>query len=120
MAKDCLHVDTVDGLANIGALIVSNQVPHHVSPEWGRLLHENTPAIVKAGDPPLFIAQGSKDVVITPPVTRAFAVQSCQAGGSVDYLDINGGDHTAIIAKSAGATLPWIADRFAGRPAPAA
>ena len=118
LAKDCLHADTVDGLANIAGLILTNQVPHHVSPEWGRLLQENTPALVRAGDPPLLIAQGSKDVVITPQVTHAYAVQSCQAGGRITYIDVNGGDHTAIIAKSAGATLPWIADRFAGRPAP--
>ena len=88
LAKDCLHVNTADGLANIGGLILSDQVPYHVSPEWQRLLRENTAAPIKAGDPPLLLAQGSK-----------------------------GGDHTTIIAKSAGATLPWIADRFAGRPA---
>ena len=117
LAKDCLHVDTVDGLANIGGLILTNQVPHHVSPDWARLLHENTAAEVKAGDPPLLIAQGRKDVVINPAVTRGFATQSCKVGGSVTYLDVADGDHTKIIAKSAGATLPWIADRFAGRPA---
>ncbi len=118
LSRDCLHVDTADGLANIAGLILTDQVPHNVSADWSRLLHENTVSPIKAGAPPLLIAQGGNDAVIAPSVTRAYAEQSCKAGGRIRYVGVDGGDHTTIIAKSEAATLPWIADRFAGRKAP--
>ena len=118
LAKDCMHVNTADGIANIGMLILSNQVPSHVSAEWGRLLGENTPQLIKAASIPILIAQGSKDVVVVPEVTRAFVSKSCHAGGHVRMIDVESGEHTTIIARSVEPTLVWIADRFGGKNAP--
>lgn len=84
---------------------------------WASLARKNSidPALVPS---PVLIAQSVKDPVIAPSVTRSFAVGLCQHRKAVRYIDLPGGDHAHSARDSATVTLAWIADRFAGLPAP--
>jgi acetyl esterase/lipase len=42
----------------------------------------------------------------------------CAAGSAVRMLELQGVSHGFAGAKSADAAVAWIADRFAGKPAP--
>jgi acetyl esterase/lipase len=84
---------------------------------WRSLLAENTigalpPAI------PIFLAQGDADAVIQPAVTRDYMGKLCAAGSHVTFLTMAGVGHGAAAMKSALTAVAWIADRFAGAPAP--
>jgi acetyl esterase/lipase len=74
----------------------------------------------KAGqiDVPLLLAQNPKDTIVAPAVTRRFARDACAAKKRVRWIDINGKGHGTSASDTVGATLDWIGDRFAGRPAP--
>ena len=69
-------------------------------------------------DVPLLVAQNAKDTIVAPAVTRRFARDACAAKKSVRWVDINGKGHGTSASDTVGATLDWIGDRFAGRPAP--
>ena len=83
---------------------------------WRTLLAENTigplpPSI------PVFIAQGSADKTVDPPVTQAYMKELCAAGSRVRMLILPGVGHGAIAMKSALRAVAWMANRFAGFPA---
>lgn len=67
---------------------------------------------------PLLIAQNPEDKLVAPTVTRRFAQKVCRAGTRVRFISISGKGHETSAADSADATLAWIGDRFAGKPAP--
>ena len=82
---------------------------------WRRLLADNTirplpPSI------PVFIAQGSADHTVDPPVTQAYMKELCAVGSRVRMLVLPGVGHGAIAMKSASRALAWMAGRFAGVP----
>ena len=84
---------------------------------WRSLLAENT---IGALPPslPIFLAQGDADVVIQPAVTRDYMGKLCAAGSHVTFLAMPGVGHGTAAMKSALTAIAWIADRFAGAPAP--
>ena len=84
---------------------------------WQTLLRRNSAGQAAAGAP-LFIAQGTKDVVVSPDVTASFVRAACERGERVRFVEIAGGVHGATATASAAEALAWIADRFAGQPAP--
>jgi acetyl esterase/lipase len=67
---------------------------------------------------PLLVSQNPKDKIVAPAVTRHFARDACALKKRVRWIDINGKGHETSAADTAAATLNWIGDRFAGRPAP--
>lgn len=67
---------------------------------------------------PLLVSQNAKDKIVAPAVTRHFARDACAARKRVRWIDINGKGHETSASDTASATLDWIGDRFAGRPAP--
>jgi len=84
---------------------------------WARLAHANSPTTAAFGTPVL-IAQNPKDDLVAPAVTRAHAQALCHAGVRLRWIDVAGSGHATSAKDSAKETLAWIADRFAGRPAP--
>jgi acetyl esterase/lipase len=90
--------------------------PTQVEP-WRSLLAENT---IGALPPslPVFLAQGDADTTIEPTVTRDYMGKLCAAGSRVTFMTLPGVGHGAAAMKSALAAIAWIADRFAGTPAP--
>ena len=68
--------------------------------------------------PPVFIAQGSDDKIVDPPVTTDFAIKLCDQGVDVRYFSVPSATHDVIAKVSAHDAIAWIADRFADKLAP--
>jgi acetyl esterase/lipase len=84
---------------------------------WRSMLALNSPGPLPRGVP-LFIAQGDADGLVRPDVTRAYAERQCAAGGAVRLLMLPGVSHGFAGRDGAAPAMAWIADRFAGIPAP--
>jgi pimeloyl-ACP methyl ester carboxylesterase len=84
---------------------------------WKGLLEKNSTG-VKGIDVPVFIAQGTKDNVVVPDVTKAYAKRLCEAGVTVELKMYEGIGHVPMGKDAAPAVSDWVNDRFAGKPAP--
>ena len=104
----------------IGMVMLKNQLAGvdlgSIQP-WVGIARANSlnPAAIEV---PMLVAQNPADVIIGPAVTRNYARQACAAGKTVKWIDITGRGHPTSAQDSAAPTLQWIADRFAGKPAP--
>jgi predicted esterase len=67
---------------------------------------------------PVFLAQGTDDVIIHPDVTQAYAATLCAAGSKVQMLSMPNIGHGRAAQASTQAMLEWTGDRFAGKQAP--
>jgi pimeloyl-ACP methyl ester carboxylesterase len=90
--------------------------PSDVEP-WHTLLAQNSPGNLPSGIP-IFLAQGSEDVIIHPKVTQDYAARLCAAGSKVRKLWMPDIGHGRAAEASTRAMLDWVSDRFAGKDAP--
>ena len=90
--------------------------PGRVSP-WRELLEANSLSRLPAGVVAL-VAQGTADTIVLPETTRRLAEASCRAGSRVKYMTLQGAGHTRSAGLAVKDAMIWIADRFAGAPAP--
>jgi pimeloyl-ACP methyl ester carboxylesterase len=90
--------------------------PTAVEP-WRSLLAQNSAELLPQ-DIPVFLAQGTTDTIIAPQVTEGYMQRLCKAGSRVRLLELPGIGHGLVAAESARAAVAWMADRFAGVPAP--
>jgi pimeloyl-ACP methyl ester carboxylesterase len=90
--------------------------PSDVEP-WHTLLAENSPGALPL-EIPVFLAQGTDDVIIHPKVTQDYAAKLCEAGGKVHMLSMPNIGHGRAAQASTQAMLDWTEGRFAGEPAP--
>jgi pimeloyl-ACP methyl ester carboxylesterase len=90
--------------------------PSDVEP-WRTLLTENSPGALPP-EIPVFLAQGTDDVIIHPEVTQAYAAKLCKAGSKVRMLSMPNIGHGRAAQASTQDMLGWTSDRFAGKPAP--
>jgi pimeloyl-ACP methyl ester carboxylesterase len=90
--------------------------PSDIEP-WRTLLTQNSPGLLPSNIP-IFLAQGTNDVIIHPDVTKAYAAKLCEAGSKMQMLSMPGIGHGRAAQASTQAMLEWIGDRFAGKPAP--
>jgi len=84
---------------------------------WRSLAASNSPDVLP-GDIPVFLSQGADDNLVRPNVTRNYMRGLCRAGSKVRMLLLPKINHGFIGRDSAGAAVDWMADRFAGAPAP--
>jgi acetyl esterase/lipase len=84
---------------------------------WRSLLLKNIPGTLPP-DVPVFVAQGDADRLVLPAVTKAYVQRLCRAGSKVKYLSLPDVKHGWAGADSALPAVAWMADRFAGVPAP--
>jgi acetyl esterase/lipase len=90
--------------------------PTKVEP-WRSLVIANRPSTDPIGVP-FYIAQGTADTTVDPPVTEDFVQRLCAAGSVVRLEKFPGKTHHDI-PKAAGRTaVKWIRDRFEGRQPP--
>jgi acetyl esterase/lipase len=84
---------------------------------WRSLLAENT---IGALPPrvPVLILQGTTDDTVRPDVTRRYASRLCAGGSRVQLTMMPGVGHGMAALKGARSATDWIAQRFAGQPAP--
>jgi acetyl esterase/lipase len=90
--------------------------PSDVEP-WHTLLTENSPGALPP-EIPVFLAQGTDDVIVHPDVTKAYAAKLCKAGSKVHTLSMPNIGHGRAAQASTQAMLEWTSDRFAGALAP--
>ena len=67
---------------------------------------------------PFYIAQGTADTTVDPPVTYKFVRRMCQAGTRRPAREVPRQDAHKLPKAAQGSAMEWIGDRFAGRPAP--
>lgn len=84
---------------------------------WVEAAKDQTPAPLPA-DMPAFIAQGTADQVVLPWPNAIVQEAWCAAGSTLSVLWMGGITHQAAATTSGPMAVAWIADRFAGRPAP--
>jgi pimeloyl-ACP methyl ester carboxylesterase len=95
---------------------LTTEHPSDVEP-WHTLLAKNSPGALPP-EIPVFLAQGTDDVIIRPKVTQDYAVSLCSAGSKVRILLMPNIGHGRAAQASTRAMLDWTSDRFAGKAAP--
>jgi acetyl esterase/lipase len=84
---------------------------------WRSLMVQNTPRRAPRGVP-VFLAQGIADALVHPAVTAEYAVSLCRRGIAVQFVSLPRINHAFAARQSAGMAGAWMAERFAGAPAP--
>ncbi len=79
---------------------------------WKDLLADNTPGPLSSRIP-VFIAQGTKDTLVQPSVTAAYASALCRRGSRVELDWLPGVGHAFVARNVANAAVAWMAGRFA-------
>jgi hypothetical protein len=72
----------------------------------------------RSPDKPMLVINGDDDAQVLPGWVRSAVSQSCALGGRIKYLQIPNTGHLDLIPKVTHPVELWIADRFAGTPAP--
>lgn len=120
IAQNCVSLDGFKLRTKIGMLRLAHQLRNvdlAASPRWNALMAQNS-VTPKGLTMPLLIAQGSEDVVVAPPVTKALVDQLCARRASVMFLNVQGVDHVSIGKRVSNDVARWFRDRFTGRPPP--
>ena len=76
---------------------------------WRDIMDRNSPGQAPAGAP-VFLAQGTADVIVRPDITVRSAKRLCAAGTPVVMKLLKGVSHSFVVV--------WMTNRFNGRPAP--
>lgn len=84
---------------------------------WHGLMEKNSPGIIPHQFPVL-ITQGLSDTIVRPQVTADYIRRLCRAGDDVELVLLRNVGHGFIARDTASLAVRWMADRFAGRPAP--
>ena len=117
LAGECIKESALEGLLRqkLGQdFFAANPL---TKPAWAQAAHDQTPAPMPA-DMPVFLAQGMADTVVLPWPNAIIESTWCSAGSTVDALWMGGIGHMAAATTAGPSAVDWIADRFAGRPAP--
>ena len=119
--KNCISLGMKPKLGMVLGISVLNQRLKYIDvgriEPWATLARRNSPTTANIGVP-LLIAQNAKDDLVASSVTAAQVRALCRTGNRVRQIAISGEGHATSAKDSAAATLAWIADRFAGKPAP--
>ncbi|WP_086825177.1 lipase family protein [Allokutzneria sp. NRRL B-24872] len=67
---------------------------------------------------PMFVYQSLNDEIIPAADARALAGKYCAAGTTVKYTESFVSEHISLAVTGAPGAVSWLADRFAGKPAP--
>jgi len=67
---------------------------------------------------PVFIAQGTADMIVQPHVTKQFAKSLCGKGVRVYFVALPGTSHVFAGRDAAPTAIRWMDDRFRGAAAP--
>ena len=98
-----IGADCIDVLAGgIGDLMAEKKLPRQFLladpmkvPAWKEHISKNTAGVNPPGAP-VFIAQGTADTIVDPPVTVAFVKKICRHGQPVIFYEYKGVTHTKI------------------------
>ncbi len=122
LAQKCVKLDSKPNLGTIiGVTVLRTRLKSvnlgNIEP-WASTARANSVSTQPYGIP-FLIAQNSKDTLVAPAVTRAFARKLCRNRATVRYLDIvSSTGHTTTGRDSEVETMDWIDARFAGAAPP--
>jgi pimeloyl-ACP methyl ester carboxylesterase len=120
IAKNCLYTQR-QILASVPGSLALNLTFLHTPPwetePWATIVEENNPGDART-NAPLLIIQGDADPIVAPDVTARLVDKLCAAGETVDLLILKGTAHLDAGHVAVPDVVQWIADRFAGKPAP--
>jgi len=120
IAGRCLY-DQTQILASVPSSLLLGftflSTPPWEAEPWKTIIADNTPGAAPTGVP-MLITQGEDDPIMTPDVTTRFVNELCANGETVDYRIMAGVAHLEAGHVAAPDVAAWIADRFAGEPAP--
>lgn len=90
--------------------------PWEVEP-WRSIVSQNNPGGRPTGVP-MFVSQGDADTIVDPALTATMVDRLCEAGETVQFHEMVGVGHVEAGHEAAPTVAEWMADRFAGSPAP--
>lgn len=120
LSKNCVDLKGFKFMTKIGLLRLRSALKGVDLPTvdpWRELIVHNSVSRTPA-NAPLLVAQGGKDVIVAPEVTKAFVKDQCRQGKKLRFLWLPAMEHPQSARDTANPTIDWIADRFAGRPEP--
>lgn len=120
MAAKCLDLDRKPKLGAILGILTLRRdlrsVDLAVTAPWSSMVAANS--VAPTASYPVIIAQTEGDPLVSAAVTREWAKKLCARRVQVTWVGLAGGDHATTAKQSSAATIRWIGDRFAGKPAP--
>ncbi len=108
-----------EGLVAFGALSAPDLLVGGALPaDFGAKLAANDPGQRPNGSPTLLV-QGEQDPIIPPPITESLLAEECGINSHPLQLDLYPGvDHAGVVPAASEVVIAYIADCFAGAPAP--
>lgn len=120
IARNCLYTRQ-QILASVPASLALNLTFLHTPPwesePWRTIVEKNNPGATRT-NAPLLIVQGDADPIVAPDVTARFVDKLCAAGETVEVRVLEDTAHLDAGHVAVPGVVQWIADRFAGKPAP--
>jgi alpha-beta hydrolase superfamily lysophospholipase len=120
IARNCLYTKQ-QILASVPGSLALKLTFLHTPPwqtePWKTILVENNPGATRT-NAPLLIIQGDADPIVAPDVTARLVDKLCAEGETVDLHVLKGTAHLDAGHVAVPYVVQWIADRFAGKPAP--
>jgi uncharacterized membrane protein HdeD (DUF308 family)/pimeloyl-ACP methyl ester carboxylesterase len=119
ISRRCLYGREI--LAGIPSALLLNLTFAHRPPwgtePWRTIAHQNAPGQAPIGVPVL-ITQGGADQIVPPHITARLVRRLCATGDRVDERVYPSVGHLEAGIVASPDVAAWIAERFAGRPAP--
>ena len=120
VARNCLY-NPKQILASVPASHALDLTFLHTPPwetePWKTIAEKNNPGATPT-HAPILITQGDADPIVAPDVTKRFVSTLCKNGETVELRLYPGVKHLDAGHLAAPDVTRWIADRFAGKPAP--
>jgi pimeloyl-ACP methyl ester carboxylesterase len=116
LAGECAKAAGLEGLVRDQFGQTFFETDPSVQAEWRAVTAEQSVPPMPA-DMPVYVAQGTADEVVLPGANALLQEQWCAAGSTLTMLWMGGIGHMAAATTAGPDVVPWIADRFAGRPA---
>jgi len=117
LAQECIEPAALEGYVRTDLGQDFFSVNPSDAPGWADIIAEQTPPPLPA-DRPVFIAQGTADEVVLAWPQAMLQEQWCEAGSTIAVDWLGGVNHMKAAIVAGPEAMLWIADRFAGRPAP--
>lgn len=116
LADECIDAAGLEGLARTKVGQTFFDVDPTTVAGWRDAATAQTVPPLPASMP-VMVAQGTADEVVLPGPNALLQQQWCDSGSALTMLWMGGIGHLAAATTSGPAVVPWIADRFADRPA---
>jgi len=117
LADECINLAALEGLARNKLGQSFFEIDPLDSPTWKAVVDQQTPPPLPA-DMPVMVSQGLADQVVLPWPNAILQESWCAAGSTITALWLEGVGHLQMPFAAGPDAVPWIADRFAGLPAP--